>query len=37
MSMIAMDSEEVGLGQDIGVGSGAEISDDEDEMEEESD
>ena len=35
--MIAMDSEEVGLGQDIGVGSGAEISDDEDEMEEESD
>ena len=35
--MIAMDSEEVGLGQDIGVGSGVEISDDEDEMEEESD
>ena len=37
MSMIAMYSEEVGLGQDIGMGSGAEISNDEDEMEEESD
>ena len=37
MSMITMDSEEVRSGQDVGMGSGEEFSNDEDEMEEESD
>ena len=35
--MITMDSKEVRLGQDVGMGSGEEFSDDEDEMKEESD